>query len=378
MKSDRAPSLDIRHIPEPLLEFGFGQKLQYPRDGLYLYGPTSSEAPVSEVRYGVIGTAPGVRRFRAWSRMVSGFIGIPEPTARSREIEPQHVPFPGFEQAFGARWSVKPAQTISDIDSTRLQDALKIGNRHEAIKSAVGIYVDRLIAAQNRLENPPSFWFVVIPEEVYELGRPQSKVAKADRTQGQVTVSASRARYLQVQPTLFGDEEKEAEVYKYATHFRRQLKARLLQDRIVTQIVRETTLAPQDFLTETGWPLRRLEDPATVAWKLCTAAYYKGRRAPMATRRCSSRRVLCRAGLQADRSAERQSSCMLCRPNVSFRWRRRGLQGSAWPLVLTGHQAVSPGPVERSQPHRDGRGGVQPTSRKAADRTLHTCALGIC
>ena len=151
MKSDRAPSLDIRHIPEPLLEFGFGQKLQYPRDGLYLYGPASSEAPVSEVRYGVIGTAPGVRRFHAWSRMVSGFIDIPEPTARSREIEPQHVPFPGFEQAFGARWSVKPAQTISDIDSTRLQDALKIGNRHEAITSAVGIYVDRLIAAQNRL-----------------------------------------------------------------------------------------------------------------------------------------------------------------------------------------------------------------------------------
>ena len=148
VKSDRTPSLDIRHIPEPQLEFGFGQKLEYPRDGLYLYGPASSAAPVSEIRYGVIGTAQGVRRFQAWSRMVSGFIGIPEPTARSREIEPQHVPFPGFEQAFGARWSEHPAQKITDIDSTRLGDALKIGNRHEAIKSAVGMYVDRLIAAQ--------------------------------------------------------------------------------------------------------------------------------------------------------------------------------------------------------------------------------------
>ena len=275
MKSDRAPSLDIRHIPEPQLEFGFGQKLEYPRDGLYLYGPASSDASVSEMRYGVIGTAHGVQRFQVWSRMVSGFIDIPEPTARSRAIEPQHVPFPGFEQAFGARWSVTPAHTISDIDSTRLQDSLKIRNRHEAVKSAVGMYVDRLVAAQNRLENPPSFWFVVIPEEVYELGRPQSKVARVDRIQGQVTISASRARYLQVRPTLFGDEEQEAEVYKYATHFRRQLKARLLQDRIVTQIVRETTLAPQDFLTEAGSPLRRLEDPATVAWKLCTGAYYK-------------------------------------------------------------------------------------------------------
>ena len=94
MKNDRAPSLNVKYIPEPQLKFGFEQKLQYPRDGLYLYGPTSSATPISEIRYGVIGTAQGVQRFQAWSRMVSGFIGIPQPTARSREIQPQHVPFP--------------------------------------------------------------------------------------------------------------------------------------------------------------------------------------------------------------------------------------------------------------------------------------------
>ena len=55
-----------------------------------------------------------------------------------------------------------------------------------------------------------------------------------------MTISQGRARQLQVQPTLFGDDEREAEVYKYATHFRRQLKARLLKEKIVTQIVRET------------------------------------------------------------------------------------------------------------------------------------------
>lgn len=275
MKNNSVPSLEIKHIAEPQLQFGFGQKLENPRDGLYLYGPPITNSAIREIHYGVIGTSQGVQRFKSWSKLVSNFINIPEPTARSKTIKPHHVPFPGFEQAFGARWSVEPSQSISDIDSTKLQDVLKIGNRHEAIKSAVEMYVDRLITAQNRLENPPAFWFVVIPEEVYELGRPQSRVAKAERIQGQVTVSAERARYIEVTPTLFGEEDKEAEVYKYATHFRRQLKARLLQDRIVTQIVRETTLAPQDFLNESGWPRRRLEDPATVAWKLCTAAYYK-------------------------------------------------------------------------------------------------------
>ena len=35
-------------------------------------------------------------------------------------------------------------------------------------------------------------------------------------------------------------------------------------------------LAPEDFTKANGMPLRRLEDPATLAWKLGTGAYYKG------------------------------------------------------------------------------------------------------
>ena len=75
VKSESAPALEIKHIAEPQLEFGFGQKLEYPRDGLYLYGPVSSDESISHVRYGVIGTAEGTRRFHNWSQMVSEFIG---------------------------------------------------------------------------------------------------------------------------------------------------------------------------------------------------------------------------------------------------------------------------------------------------------------
>ena len=88
-------------------------------------------------------------------------------------------------------------------------------------------------------------------------------------------MTKSEAQKLDEQPTLYGIEEAEAEVYKYATHFRRQLKARLLSDKIVTQIVRETTLSPFDFLKSNGLPKRRVEDAATIAWKLTTGAYYK-------------------------------------------------------------------------------------------------------
>lgn len=247
----------------------------YPRDGLFLYGPVGDISQLPTIRYGVIGTPDGVRRLRDWSKSIRDFIDIPPRGPRSRVVEPQHVPFPGFAGAFHAEWPLQPSHVIADLSPDEIHRVLKLENRHEAIRTAVDIFVTRLIAENNRLEDPPKFWFVVIPESVYELGRPRSSVRKEERILGTVTVSQRRARALELQPTLFGEEEREAEVYKYATHFRRQLKARLLKDRIVTQIVRETTLAPVEFRRDSGMLLRRVEDPATVAWKLCTTAYYK-------------------------------------------------------------------------------------------------------
>lgn len=252
-----------------------GQKLVYPRDGLYLYGPVGDVAQLPAIRYGVIGTADGVRRLRSWANALTGFIDVPPPGPRSRTVEPQHVPFPGFAEAFHAEWPAEPTRAIADLDPAQIDRALKVANRHEAIRATVDIFVNRLVAENNRIESPPAFWFVVIPESVYELGRPQSSVKKDERVLGTVTVSQRRARQLAVEPTLFGDEEREAEVYQYAAHFRRQLKARLLKEKIVTQIVRETTLTPGEFRRDNGMPVRRIEDPATIAWKLGTGAYYK-------------------------------------------------------------------------------------------------------
>lgn len=266
-------ALKLIYIEEPRLEFRFGQKLVYPRDGLFLYGPVDDGRP--EINYGAIGTPAGIARLERWTHEISGFIPPPEPRRGAKLIEPQHIAFPGFSAAFNSGWPIKPRTTLATIDHQALSKALHITNRNEAVKAAVDIYVTQLIAAASRMEDPPSFWFVVIPEEVYELGRPLSKVPAPERIQGNVRMTRAEALRLEEQHTLFGIEEAEAEVYKYATHFRRQLKARLLADKIVTQIVRETTLAPGDFLKSNGQPKRRLEDPATIAWKLSTGAYYK-------------------------------------------------------------------------------------------------------
>jgi hypothetical protein len=306
----KAKTLEMRFLPEPLLEFKFGQKLVYPRDGLFLFGPPDVSGDIGAIRYGVIGTREGVRRLRCWVASLNSYIASPKPGPRSREIEPQHVPFPGFEEAFRCLWPVEPACTIEDLELDEIDKTLRLSNRHEAIHSTVDLYVTRLIREHNRLENPPAFWFVVIPEIVYELGRPRSVVPKEEQVSGEIKISARQARDLKVQPTLFGTDEEDAAIYEYATHFRRQLKARLLKDRIVTQIVRETTLAPEDFLRDDGRPLRRVEDPATIAWKLGTAAFYKAGGKPWQL--ANVRSGVCYVGLvykRSDLSADVRHAC---------------------------------------------------------------------
>lgn len=266
---------EVCHIDEPTLAFRYGQQLEYSRDGLYLYGPVDAGNTPRPIRYGFIGTKAGLERFERWAKQVSSFIATPPQRRGAKEIEPHHVPFPGFAEAFNAIWSAKPSLVIADIDEQDLHRRMHIANRHEAIKSVVDVFVERLVAEQKRNEDPPSFWYVVVPEFVYELGRPMSTVPKAGRVDGKVTLKERDALKLATQPTLFGFAEEEAEVYKYEKNFRRQLKARLLDHQVVTQIVRESTLAPNDFLNAKGEPKRRVEDPATIAWKLCAGSYYK-------------------------------------------------------------------------------------------------------
>jgi hypothetical protein len=299
--------MQLEYIAEPKLEFAFDQHEEYPRDGLFLFGPIKDSAAPETVRYGVIGTSDGIQRVSRWSRSVQGYIQRFAP--RFNPTAQHHTSFPGFESVYRAKWPAEPLAKI-EVSEKAIQDALKIGNRFEAVKRAVDLYVNPLVAFSKKEEAEPAFWFVVIPELVYQLGRPTSKVSKAERIQGVVMVSQARARLIKTAPTLFGEEEEEAEVYLYAKNFRRQLKARLLKDKIVTQIVRETTLAPEDFKTSFGSPMRRMEDPATIAWKLCTTAYYKAGGKPW--RLSGVRPGVCYVGLvykQTDPESEDPNAC---------------------------------------------------------------------
>ena len=46
----------LQHIEEPRLGFRYSQKLEHPKDGLFLFGPLDERANPAEMRIGVIGT----------------------------------------------------------------------------------------------------------------------------------------------------------------------------------------------------------------------------------------------------------------------------------------------------------------------------------
>lgn len=257
----------VFHITEPSLSFGYGQTTEYAKDGLILFGPLKDNRSPAEIRVGVVGTSEGIRRYCSWVAQLRGYIPAAKPNS------PHHSPFPGFEAVFDCKWSQEPVCAL-EIDGQAIHDALYIGDRHQAIYKTVSLYEDALRKYRREEEAHVDVWFVVIPEDVWRLGRPQSTVPRAQRLAGSSTMTSRWAKEFQTQRPLFAEDEEVVEMYRYELHFHNQLKARLLDTGYVLQVVRETTLTPNEFVV--GERLaRQVQDPATLAWNLATTTYFK-------------------------------------------------------------------------------------------------------
>ncbi len=257
----------LLYLPEPSLTFGCGQSVEDPRDGLTLFGPLDKGGPYG-IRAGVIGTARGIESFVNWARRIQG----PLADGGSQIARP---PFPGFEAAFHIPWNPDPVLSIAVSEPDLLQ-AVHVDDRHQRVFRTVTIYADRLVDTLRTEEVTPDLWFVIVPDFVYEFCRPQSSVAKAIQVAAPVKLGARLGRRLRKEPSLFAEENAAAVAYQYDVDFRNQLKARLLPSLLLTQIVRESTIAPIDL---TAGRERQKRDvaafQAAIAWNISTASFYK-------------------------------------------------------------------------------------------------------
>ena len=264
--ADRMTSdYQLDYIEEPKLCFGHGQMTEHPKDGLFLFGPVEDRANPAEMRVGAIGTRRGLAHYMNWVASIQQYI---PPKALDRS---HHAGWPGFKAVFGAKWPTAPLVTLT-VEDKAAHDTIRLHDPHEAVYKTVSLFADPIRQHLRESEVPPSIWFVVVPEELYRWGRPQSSVPTEKRVAGTQYLNRTTGRNILRRGSLFAEDVEAAQMYRYQRNFHHQIKARLLDTKAVVQIVRETTLAPREDDVKGG---RALEDPATVAWNLSTTAFFK-------------------------------------------------------------------------------------------------------
>lgn len=257
----------LGYVAEPLLRFGYDQCLDSPKNGLFLFGPLIDSRSPSQMRIGVIGTPQGIEQFSLWTEKVTAYIPAATPEAA------HHFAFPGFESIFRARWSRTPVIEIP-VSAAEISRRIRISDRHRAIYETVSLFEWPIRRRLREDDVEVDVWFVVIPDEVWRLGRPLSRVMASERVEIGVPMNARLAQRLRREPSLFTEEMEAARFYQFEVNFHHQLKARLIDTKAVVQVIRESSFG-QIAGAHQNDPVRRMQDPATVAWNVCTTAFFK-------------------------------------------------------------------------------------------------------
>ncbi|NIV95378.1 hypothetical protein GWN42_21940, partial [candidate division KSB1 bacterium] len=233
-------------LQEPTVLFGHDQAVEDPRDGLTLFGPLDEVSKPHGIRYAAIGTEEGIRYFQEWVKKIQGPISNSPPDIA-------RPPFPGFEAVFGIPFLPEPSLRI-EIEKQEINRAVHIDDRHQRVYKTVEIFSDRILQATREEDEHIDIWFVVIPDKVYELCRPQSYVQPTLRIKAKKRMSSKYGKRLRKEPSLFHEENVAAAPYQYEVNFHNQLKARLLSQKIPIQIIKESTVAHHKFTDKSGKP----------------------------------------------------------------------------------------------------------------------------
>ena len=247
---------------EPQLEFASGERLEHPRDGLTLFGPVDSkgvEKP-SHLSYGVVGTKSGVAALRKFVKAVV------RPISTDAELDEVLWPhFPGFEEAFHAVLPTEPVW-VEELDELVLKNAATELDDHKRVFGVVSLFLSQVRAAK-KLDEPFSFFLIIVPDFVFANCRPLSRFQD-----GHGYRVGKREQRMRSEILDFFESYEPAQ-YSYSVDFRRQIKARIMELEIPIQIIRESTLS--FAATEKRFGVRQLTPLSDRAWNLSTSLYYK-------------------------------------------------------------------------------------------------------
>jgi hypothetical protein len=257
---------ELIHIPEPNLTFGYNQKTIDPRDGLTLFGPYGRNKMTGPITVGVIGPKP--LRIELLDYLKS----IHKPV-KSIDQDIARPDFPGLEAAFGISINFENIQQI-DIKQSDIDLYLKYSDNHQRVHNLTNLYSEKLIDFANKEEVPVTVWFIIIPDTIFLYGRPNSRIPKSDDN---ISIGLKKKNRDSNQMSLFFQEEDDElrEAYDFEVNFHNQLKAKLLEEKIITQIIRESKIAYWKIWdNDEKIELEKKFDSAK-AWNISTTFYYK-------------------------------------------------------------------------------------------------------
>jgi hypothetical protein len=250
-------TIEAQDLPTPLLEFGTGETSD-PKAGLARYGPFSlrfGAAHKNQVQVGLVGPRAMIEQAQSWFTRCEG------PIASGHANAIMYPDYPGFQTAFHSVLIAAPNWNIelSDEDVQR-NLALEPVTRFQAVLDLYGRGIERLANADVR----PDVTVCCLSDEIITNCR---TVTNTHLTPKQRKWAFQQQQELRAgQLTLFEEVlVEEAPEDLLFRDFRRALKARAMFYRMPIQIGTTNLFLDSDAN----------QDPATRAWNVSVALFYK-------------------------------------------------------------------------------------------------------
>jgi hypothetical protein len=296
---------ELIYLEEPNILFAHGQKCTDARDGLALFGPLNN---LYGIKSGVVATGDGLKIFKDYLSQIQ------KPIYNTNSIT--RPMFPGFEAVFGCKWEVESI-VFKEVTNEEIGKFLYNDSPYKRTYDLVTLFLNKIVAANKNQDEKVDVWFVIVPDEIYKYCRPESTLPK-ELISTKSVIKKAKAKNFVYTPSFFEDynelnkqREQEAISYDFDAQFHDQLKARLLEYTLPTQILRESTLAWRDFKNKFGAPLRDFSKiEGHLAWTLSTAAFYKAGGKPW--KLSDIRSGVCYLGLvykQVEKSINSKNAC---------------------------------------------------------------------
>lgn len=248
--------MELTQLPLPSIELGSPGTFRDPKTGLMKAGPFDLRFGATrkkEMRVGLVGNTDMVKKAQQWLDRCRA--AIPSHIKDST----QYLDFPGFDKAFHTSLMFD-SQWQTEINNDILEALLKKDPKPR-FEMVLDMYTDSVRRLADTTNNRPDIVFCCLPDSVVQTCW---SISKSLTSRQRRLIKMRQAERERGQLSLFHDIE-ETETDLLNRDFRRALKARTMEFGMPIQIGTNNLFQDQDTN----------QDPATRAWNMGVALYYK-------------------------------------------------------------------------------------------------------